>query len=112
MTHLPFPLSDSKTCWPLDFVHVDLCGPLDHETNAGEKYFLAMMHGFSKYAEVFVMTEKSEAKEKVVETLKRWMTQLELTVKILRSDGGKEFTGNLVSDFCKSKAANYTKVHA
>jgi transposase InsO family protein len=49
------------------------------------------------------MTEKSEAKDKFVETLQKWMTQLELTVKILRSDGGKEFTGNVVSDFCKSK---------
>ncbi len=51
----------------------------------------------------FVMTEKSKAKEKVVETLQRWITQLELTLKIMRSDGEKEFTSNLVSDFCKSK---------
>ncbi len=60
-----------------------------------------MMDDFSKYAEVHVMTEKSEAKEKAVEILQRWMTQLD--VKILRSVGGKELTGNLVSDFCKSK---------
>jgi hypothetical protein len=73
------------------------------ETNAGERHFLAMMDDFSKYAEVHVMTEKSEAKEKAVEILQRWMTHLELTVKKLRSDGGKELTGNLVSDFCKSK---------
>jgi transposase InsO family protein len=103
MTHLPFPLSVSKTCRPLELVHVDLCGPIDPETNAGERYFLAMMDDFSKYAEVCVMTEKSEAKIKVVETLQKWMTQLELTVKILRSDGGKEFTCSVVSDFCKSK---------
>jgi transposase InsO family protein len=103
MAHLPFPLSDSKTSRPLELVHVDLCGPLDHETNAGERYFLAMMDDFSKYAVVFVMAEKSEAKDKVVETLQRWMTQMELSVKILRSDGGKEFVCNLVSDFCKSK---------
>ena len=81
MTHLPFPLSNSKTCRPLKLVHVDLCGPLDPETNAGERHFLAMMDDFSKYAEVHVMTEKSEAKEKAVEILQRWMTHLELTVK-------------------------------
>ena len=59
------------------------------ETNAGERHFLAMMDDFSKYAEVHVMTEKSEAKEKAVEILQRWMTHLELTVKIEVRWGGK-----------------------
>jgi transposase InsO family protein len=101
-THSSFPLSTSVTQRPLDLVHVDLCGPLS-ETNAGQRYFMAVMDDFSKYAEVYVMTEKSEAKEKLVDVLMEWENQLELTVKILRSDGGKEFVSNLVTDYCTSK---------
>jgi transposase InsO family protein len=101
-THLSFPLSTSITQRPLELVHVDLCGPLN-ETNAGQRYFMAVMDDFSKYAEVFVMTEKSEAKEKLVDVLIEWENQLEVTVKILRSDGGKEFVSNLVTDYCTSK---------
>ncbi len=74
-----------------------------NETNAGQKYFMAVMDDYSKYAEVYVMTEKSEAKEKLVDVLIEWENQLELTVKILRSDGGKEFVSNLVTDYCTSK---------
>jgi hypothetical protein len=58
------------------------------------------------------MTEKLEAKEKVVETLQRWITQPELVAKNLRSDGGKEFTSNFMSDFCKLKGIVHIKVHA
>ncbi len=43
---------------------MDLCGPID-ETNFDERYFMAVMDDFSKYAEVFLMTEKSEAKVKL-----------------------------------------------
>jgi transposase InsO family protein len=101
-THLSFPLSTSITQRPLELVHVDLCGPMK-ETNAGQRYFMAVMDDFSKYADVFVMTEKSEAKEKLVDVLIEWENQLEVTVKILRSDGGKEFVSNLVTDYCTSK---------
>ncbi len=101
-TQLSFPLSTSVTQRPLELVHVDLCGPLT-KTSAGQKYFMAVMDSFSKYAEVYVMTEKSEAKEKLVDVLIEWETLLELTVEILRSDGGKEFVSNLVTDYCTSK---------
>jgi hypothetical protein len=49
-------------------VHVDLCGPLV-ETNTGQKYFMAVMDDYSKHAEVFVMTEKSKTKEKLVDVM-------------------------------------------
>lgn len=101
MTHLSFPLSTSKTNRPLELIHVDLCGPLV-ETNRGEKYFMAIMDDFSKYAMVYVMSEKSEAKGILTDTLKEWSTQCEVSVKVLRSDGGKEFVSNLVTEYCKS----------
>ena len=68
-THLPFPLSTSITHRPLELVHVDLCGPLDNETNSGQKYFMAVMDDFSKYADVFVMKHKSEAKSVLIDVL-------------------------------------------
>jgi hypothetical protein len=53
----------------LELVHVDLCGPLDNETNSGQKYFMAVMDDFSKYADVFVMKHKSEAKSVLIDVL-------------------------------------------
>jgi hypothetical protein len=52
------------------------------------------------------MTERSEARENLVEAPIEWETQMELTVKSLRSDGGKELVNTLVTDYCKSKGIN------
>jgi hypothetical protein len=72
----------SVTYRPLELVHVDLCGPLS-ETNAGQKYFMAVMDDYSKYAEVLVMTEKSEAKKKLLNVLTKWENQREFFIRFL-----------------------------
>ncbi len=80
---------------------MDLCGPID-ETNFDERYFMAVMDDFSKYAEVFLMTERSEAKGNLYGGACGMVNTCEVDVKILRSDGGKDFLSNLVTDNCKS----------
>lgn len=102
-SHLPFPLSDSTTARPLELIHMDICGPLENETNSGGRYFLTIMDDFSKYAEVVIVKKKSEVKHAAIEVLTRWETLREVFIQYLRTDGGKEFTGKLVTDFCKKK---------
>jgi hypothetical protein len=87
-THLPFPLSDSKTNRPLDLVHMDIVGPMEHETNSGGRYILAVLDDFSKYAEVVVLKSKKEAKYAAIEIMNRWQNICEVSIKVLRTDGG------------------------
>jgi transposase InsO family protein len=102
-SHLPFPLSKSKTNRPLELVHVDICGPMENETNSGGRYFMAVLDDFSKFAEIVIMKRKSEAKTALVDLLVRWMNLREVDVKYLRTDGGKEFLSKVVESFCVSK---------
>jgi transposase InsO family protein len=65
------------------------------------------MDDYSKHAEVVVLRKKSEAKSALIEVLTRWENITEVKVKYLRTDGGGEFTGKLVTDFCVSKGITH-----
>jgi transposase InsO family protein len=106
-SHLPFPLSKTRTARPLEIVHADICGKMEQETNSGGRYFLSVMDDFSKYSEVVILKKKSEAKHALIEEMTRWENLTEQKVKYLRTDGGKEFTGKLVTDFCTSKGITH-----
>ena len=106
-SHLPFPLSETQTSRPLELVHADICGKMEQETNNGGRYFLSVLDDLSKYSEVVILRKKSEAKHALIEILTRWENITEVKVKYLRTDGGKEFTGKLVTDFCTSKGITH-----
>ena len=47
----------------LERVYTDICGPMDKESFGGYRYFISFIDGYSKFAEVFLMSHKSEAED-------------------------------------------------
>ncbi|MBW0526863.1 hypothetical protein O181_066578 [Austropuccinia psidii MF-1] len=60
MTKTPFkgtfPICHQK----LEFLHLDLCGPISPASVSGSKYFLRIMDGYSHFVWIFFLTNKSQ----------------------------------------------------
>lgn len=49
---------------PLYLIHTDFCGPFANKTICGNKYFITFIDDYTRYCQVFLLTEKSQALEK------------------------------------------------
>lgn len=67
----------------LDLVHSDLCGPIQTQTPSGKKYILTLIDDFSRYTFIYLLREKSEVKEKIMEFVQLMKTSLNRKSSIL-----------------------------
>ena len=75
---------------PGDLIHADVCGPMDHDSFSGYRYYVLFKDDFSKYRSVYFLKRKSE----VVDKFKIFLAEAKVlghTVKELLTDGGGEF---------------------
>ncbi|MBW0498659.1 hypothetical protein O181_038374 [Austropuccinia psidii MF-1] len=63
MTKTPFKSSFPPSSHKLEFLHLDLCGPISPPLVSGARYFLKIMDRFLHYSWIFFLQHKSEAKE-------------------------------------------------
>ena len=73
-----------------DLIHADVCGPMDHDSFSGYRYYVLFKDDFSKYRSVYFLKRKSE----VVDKFKILLAEAKVlghTVKELLTDGGGEF---------------------
>lgn len=82
---------------PNDRVHVDLFGPLQGDPNY--KYVAVMTCAFTKWAEV-VPIENKEATTVAKVIFEQWICRRGV-MKLLVSDGGKEFANQVLEELCK-----------
>ena len=78
----------------LEFVHIDVCGPINIRTRGGFEYFITFTDGHSRYGYVYLMQHKSEAFEKFKEFRAEVEKQLDTYIKAIRSDRGGEYLSN------------------
>ncbi|MBW0482675.1 hypothetical protein O181_022390 [Austropuccinia psidii MF-1] len=62
MTKTPFKGTFPAATCKLQYLHMDLGGPVSPSSVSGAKYFLKILDGFSHFAWVFFLTNKSEVK--------------------------------------------------
>ncbi|WVY91413.1 hypothetical protein V8G54_036927 [Vigna mungo] len=101
----------------LEIIHSDVCGPIEPPTLAGNRYFVTFIDEFSRMVRVFLIRQKSE----VLNTFKCFKKQVEKEVekhiKLIRTDGGGEYTSRDFEEFCKEHGiihevvAPYTPQH-
>lgn len=114
MSRAPFQSTRTKTTNVGQVIHSDVCGPMQVATQVGERYFVVFKDDFSGWIEIKLLKNKSE----VPNTFKKFSAKLEAEtgekamiyflvyriplliilflyqqVKILRSDGGGEYSG-------------------
>ncbi|KAM1649269.1 hypothetical protein ACFX14_010564 [Malus domestica] len=77
----------------LEIIHTDICGPFPTQTIEGYKYFITFIDDFSRYCYLYLISEKSKALEVFKIYKKEVENQLELKIKIVRSDRDGEYYG-------------------
>ncbi|CAL1406372.1 unnamed protein product [Linum trigynum] len=91
---LPFPVSTSFVSDVFQLIHVDIWGPLSTVSYDNYSYFLTIVDDCSRAVWVYLMRHKSEARSLLQGFCNLVKNQFNTTVKIVRSDGGKEFEMN------------------
>ena len=94
MPRLAFPKqSFSKTKAPLDLIHTDVCS-MPELTVGRKKYALTIIDDFSRYSHLYLLEHKNEAPKFIKQFVQIGKTQFNKTVKMIRSDRGREYVNN------------------
>ncbi|CAI7897234.1 unnamed protein product [Closterium sp. NIES-54] len=105
----PHSSSFPPTTAPLQTLHMDVWGRARVSGQGRELYFLLVVDDYTRYTTVFPLRSKGE----VVDVLIPWIRTVrlklherfgqDLPVLRLHSDGGGEFSSNLLRDFCRGE---------
>ncbi|CAL8085699.1 unnamed protein product [Prunus armeniaca] len=88
---------------PLELVHTDLCGPMQNESIAGNKYFMLLIDDHTRMSWVYFLRHKSEALICFIKFKAMVELQCGFKVKCLRSDRGGEFLSTEFSKLLESE---------
>lgn len=122
MCRKPFPESISKSNNLLELIHTDVCGPMENTTPSGNRYFLTFIDDYSKYCTVYLLKQKSEVGNKMIEYIEhiktkfgfkpkiinpdfinREVSSIGCKPKVIRSDRGGEYVSNQVQNYLKAE---------
>ena len=91
----------SKASDVLHVVYSDVCGPFDVPSLGGNRYFVSFVDDLSRKLWLYLIKAKSEVFN-IFKGFKALLEkQSEKCIKILRTDGGGEFTFGELEGFCK-----------
>lgn len=96
---LPFSPSTSVTVRPLKLIHCDVWGPAPISSMSGFRFYVIFIDDFSRYCWIYPLYHKSDV---FVSFKAKVENLLENKIKILRSDGGGEFTSHQFEKFLSS----------
>ncbi len=85
-------------------VYIDFLGPFVPSRSSRNQYLLVIQDELSKWVEFYTM--KNATAEKVVNSLKDCFFKFGFPDKLI-SDNGKQFTSNLLKEFCKSYSIDH-----
>ena len=96
MTKSPFIGSGERASELLGLIHTDVCRPMKIQAKGGYSYFITFTGDMSRYGFLYLMKHKSES----FEMFKRFRSEVEKqtgkSIKMLRSDRGREYLYELV----------------
>jgi len=101
----------------LSAVYSDVCGPLEVPSLGGNKYFISFVDEFSRKIWLYLIKAKSEAFDMFQKFKVLVEKQCGKSIKILRTDGGGEYTSKVFEKFCEDNGimheviAPYTPHH-
>jgi transposase InsO family protein len=84
----------------LELIHSNVCGPINPQSNGGNRYFITFTDDFSRKTWVYFLQDKSS----VFEVFKRFKMLVEnesgCLIQCLGTDRGGEFTSTIFNEFC------------
>ncbi|CAB0001583.1 unnamed protein product [Nesidiocoris tenuis] len=103
----PFKSSKSRAKNILELVHIDLCGPMETPSFGGKRYMFTIVDDYSRYTHVHFLSHKNEAFDRFLEFKAQAERQTDHKIKIIRSDGGKEFVNKQFSTYLKKEGIRH-----
>jgi transposase InsO family protein len=98
-----FPRFSTQAKQHLELAHTDLCGPMHTKSIGGSIYFLKFIDDFSRKIWIYFLRHKSETFAKFKEFKAEAEKRSGKYLKVLRSDGGEEYSSKEFANFCKSQ---------
>lgn len=95
----PFNEPGTRATRQLELIHTDVCGPMPVRSLGGARYFVSFIDDFSRKVHIYVLKSKGEVFEKFVMYKKLVENQLDMKIKIVRSDNGTEFVNKSFMEF-------------
>lgn len=105
----PFKRSETKSRKMLELIHADVCGPMEVESFSKCKYFATFIDDYSRKTYVYIMKHKSEVLEKFKEFKQMSENQLDLKVKVIRTDNGMEYCNKEIENYCRKNGIIHQK---
>ncbi|KAL0347031.1 UNVERIFIED_CONTAM: Retrovirus-related Pol polyprotein from transposon TNT 1-94 [Sesamum calycinum] len=101
----------SGTSWRakavLELIHTDVCGPMRTPSNEQNRYFILFIDDYSRMTWVYFMREKIRSL-KVFKKFKNLVEkQSGRSIKVLRSDRGKEYNNSEFNKFCEEEGIEH-----
>jgi len=98
---IPFVKDPWHAKFPFEFVHIDVCGPMNISSIGGNKYFLPFIDDFSRKTWIYLLKNKDE----VFHYFKIFKAFVERQsgrlIKMVRSDGEGEYKSNEFKRHCE-----------
>ncbi len=79
----------------------DVWGPAQKETHQGYLYYVIFIDDYSRYCVLFLLKKKSEVFAAFKTFAQLMKTQLNVSIKKLRSDNGGEYTSQEFRKYCQ-----------
>lgn len=86
----------------LEFMHIDLSGPIQTKSAGGKKYAIVCVDDYSRYTWISFLRNKFNTFGNFRKIYLSVQTKKCSTLMRLRSDHDKEFEKSLFSDFCEA----------
>ena len=91
-----------RASYPLQLVHLDICGPMQNKSWGGHRYFLTFIDDFSRLCWVYFLQTKDQVFACFQDFKNDSEKQSGFVVKCLRTDNGGEFCSIEFLQFCKN----------
>ena len=101
-TRLPFGKA-KRAISPLQLIHSDICGPLNVRARHGADYFITFIDDFTRFGHVYLISHKSDALDYFKRYTNLVENQLNVKIKTLRTDRGREYLSDQFKSFCDEK---------
>ena len=86
--------------FPLQLIHLDICGPMNIRARQGVVYFITFIDNFTRYGYVYLISHKSQALYRVIKFMNLVENQLDKKIKTLRIDQGREYLFDQFKQLC------------
>lgn len=98
MTRSPFPSSSTKSENVGHIIHSEI-GIVPIPSSSGEHYYSISKDDYSNWTSVTLMKKKSDAAKHLIKFIQFLKTTSGNSVRIVRTDGGKEYDNIFINDF-------------